>query len=141
MREQSANCKYQSLTERKNAFTCALGFHGGFPYIGNCLTCIENNQNNPEHVERAIMAFPKKREDTHVDPSMRAKARSLAKAALDESKAITQKEPPVSPEVIEQRLAICQGCERFDNGKCKDCGCYMKFKARMRSQHCPQGKW
>ena len=36
-----------------------------------------------------------------------------------------------------------QGCWHFDRKKikCKDCGCYIKVKARLKIEDCPQGYW
>jgi hypothetical protein len=48
MRAPAVICKYQQVTERKNAFLCTLGLHGGHPYLGNCLACLKNGQNTPE---------------------------------------------------------------------------------------------
>lgn len=39
----------------------------------------------------------------------------------------------------DRRLAICRACPEFDagQGRCKICGCYMSFKARLLSERCP----
>ena len=46
-------------------------------------------------------------------------------------------------EVIERRMAECQGCEHFIKGtsQCKKCGCFMKVKSRIATASCPIGKW
>ena len=41
----------------------------------------------------------------------------------------------------ENRIAICEGCERFKNDKCLECGCFMKVKAKWAEQSCPINKW
>jgi hypothetical protein len=76
-------------------------------------------------------------------PGLLKMARTATKALVDESKAVVQGEPPVTQEVVDERLAICLGCERFieDQKRCRDCGCFVKFKTRLRSQHCPRDKW
>ena len=43
------NCDHQAKTETKNLFICKIGMYGGHPYIGNCIACIRDNQNNPEY--------------------------------------------------------------------------------------------
>jgi hypothetical protein len=86
-------------------------------------------------------------------PSFSQMAKNVAQAAKDEIKARINKEPPVSQEEVERRLEICRGCEFFSPNvkalteaeqkqeRCIKCGCFMSFKARLRSQHCPIGKW
>ena len=54
--------------------------------------------------------------------------------------------PLVSAEVKAERLATCEGCEKFDqhNPKfrtCSVCGCSMDVKAGWAEQKCPLGKW
>ena len=52
-----------------------------------------------------------------------------------------------SQEQIDNRLAICQGCEFYENNSCLKCGCtlnrdknYMN-KLLWADQSCPVGKW
>jgi len=52
-----------------------------------------------------------------------------------------------SQEQIDSRLAICQGCEFYENNSCLKCGCtlnrdknYMN-KLLWADQSCPVGKW
>jgi hypothetical protein len=49
----------------------------------------------------------------------------------------------VSNEVYEDRIAICKGCVYYfkPTGTCKDCGCFMKIKARLAPMECSQKKW
>lgn len=60
----------------------------------------------------------------------------------------------VSEEIRLQRIATCEGCERFnsEHRKCLECGCYIDVKAgcknnrnpkklRFEITHCPLGKW
>ena len=53
-------------------------------------------------------------------------------------------------EEVEQLLAICQQCEKYNalKGYCRVCGCKCNNlknaflnKLRMESQHCPEKKW
>jgi len=58
------------------------------------------------------------------------------------------------------RLSICRACPKYkrnalvgptcgtlaspeydENGKEIACGCILNIKTRMKSKHCPQGKW
>jgi hypothetical protein len=36
-----------------------------------------------------------------------------------------------------RRLAICEACPRFLGGRCKICGCRLRAKIAMASEHCP----
>ena len=49
----------------------------------------------------------------------------------------------VPNEVYEDRLAICKECIYYfkPTGTCKDCGCFMKIKARLAPMECSQKKW
>lgn len=42
-----------------------------------------------------------------------------------------------------KRLAICNECPSLFKATwtCKECGCFMKVKARMDWTECPLGKW
>jgi hypothetical protein len=48
---------------------------------------------------------------------------------------------------LEDRLAICKGCEFWDQkgfgntGKCTKCGCSTQAKLRMATAKCPIDKW
>ena len=41
------------------------------------------------------------------------------------------------------RWETCQACEHFykPTGTCKECGCFMKLKTKLRAASCPVGKW
>ena len=49
----------------------------------------------------------------------------------------------VPNEVYEDRIAICRSCVYYfkPTGTCKDCGCFMKIKARLAPMECSQKKW
>jgi len=49
----------------------------------------------------------------------------------------------VPNEVYEDRIAICKSCIYYfkPTGTCKDCGCFMKIKARLAPMGCSQKKW
>ena len=56
-----------------------------------------------------------------------------------------------SPEVRDQRLAICRGCDNHRDGRClsvivegkvkEGCGCELKMKTLNPVPTCPQNKW
>lgn len=41
------------------------------------------------------------------------------------------------------RLDICRACPRLFKPtlQCKECGCFMRVKTRLKSSTCPIGKW
>jgi hypothetical protein len=48
----------------------------------------------------------------------------------------------VSKESQDRRLAICAKCPKFTEKKtCKVCGCVLKFKTKLATDHCPEGRW
>ena len=46
-----------------------------------------------------------------------------------------------SPEERSRRIRICEGCSHYINKKCKLCGCYASFKAKIDGESCPVNKW
>ena len=49
----------------------------------------------------------------------------------------------VPDNVYKDRIAICKDCIFYfkPTGTCKDCGCFMKIKARLAPMACSQKKW
>jgi len=47
----------------------------------------------------------------------------------------------VTAEQYEQRLAICDTCDRRSGTRCLQCGCGLALKARGRAFQCPLKKW
>lgn len=47
----------------------------------------------------------------------------------------------VKNEVLEERLHICKKCDRFQEGLCRACGCYVSLRAAAKKQKCPYRKW
>jgi hypothetical protein len=47
----------------------------------------------------------------------------------------------VTPDVLQQRLQTCAGCENHTGVRCRLCGCFTSVKARMAHEECPIGKW
>ena len=86
-------------------------------------------------------------------PSVSQMAQNAANAAKSEIVARLNRTPPVSEEEQKRRLDICRECEYFTPNiaelperqrkqeRCVKCGCFMNFKTKLRSQHCPIGKW
>ena len=49
----------------------------------------------------------------------------------------------VGQQTYDKRIEICKGCAYYfkPSGQCKRCLCFMKIKARIGSQSCPQKYW
>lgn len=45
--------------------------------------------------------------------------------------------------ISKQRLSICLDCDRLIKvtAQCKECGCFMKLKTRLKHARCPLEKW
>jgi hypothetical protein len=45
--------------------------------------------------------------------------------------------------VAEERISICNGCDRLIKATktCKECGCFMTAKTKLPNAECPLGKW
>jgi hypothetical protein len=45
--------------------------------------------------------------------------------------------------MADERLKICNECDRFDESlsKCRECGCFMKAKTQLPMAVCPINKW
>jgi len=41
----------------------------------------------------------------------------------------------------QERIDICGTCDRYENDKCKECGCIMSIKVMFPHSDCPLGKW
>lgn len=49
----------------------------------------------------------------------------------------------VDEQTEDERIAICKSCDRLIKltMQCKECGCFMNFKARLKKASCPIKKW
>ena len=49
----------------------------------------------------------------------------------------------LTKEEAQKRYDICKECDRFIplTAQCKECGCIMKLKVKMRNSKCPLDKW
>lgn len=49
----------------------------------------------------------------------------------------------VSTEDADKRFVICQICPSLisPTKQCKECGCFMKLKVKLKQATCPLGKW
>lgn len=47
----------------------------------------------------------------------------------------------IDADAIAVRRAACESCERWEHGRCLECGCYTWAKTRLTRERCPLGKW
>jgi len=120
--------------------------------------CLDNAE-----VERIQKTYRTEQHTPHVQiipppvpsnmPSAIQMAKNLATAVTEEAQAVLHGEEPVTQEEVDRRIGICNGCPNFTKNntslpehvrkqeRCTLCGCFMAYKSRLRSQHCPDGKW
>ena len=63
--------------------------------------------------------------------------------AKETKKFIEAGAPIISTEEYSIRLLECNKCEHLirKSMRCGQCGCLLQAKARMKTAHCPLGKW
>jgi hypothetical protein len=71
-------------------------------------------------------------------PPLTTQAVNFAKAALNHAIGGFRR---TSPEEYGRRINICGGCDKFTEGRCSSCGCFLETKTSWEEQHCPDGKW
>lgn len=47
----------------------------------------------------------------------------------------------INEELGKQRTKVCRNCVNYDNGRCKECGCFIDLKTRVPQEECPIGRW
>jgi hypothetical protein len=81
-------------------------------------------------------------ENIHQYPPLVQQARSLARVMWESGKRAVKKLPVIaSIDVANERLTICGGCDKNDNGRCSACGCHINSKTQLIASSCPLGKW
>jgi hypothetical protein len=53
------------------------------------------------------------------------------------------KQNRTSDDIADKRMSICNDCDRLIpvTHQCKECGCFMKMKVKLKAATCPLGKW
>ena len=137
-------CDFRIATEREGTYFCR---HRRVHSVGNlveadvCCTCIWHGTecHDPRIVPDDPLNQPEaERVVPHEFPPMRQRvwnlARSLTDFVMDGLKTVTA-------EQYEDRLKICDGCDRRREDYCVECGCSLSLKARGRAFQCPLQKW
>lgn len=47
----------------------------------------------------------------------------------------------LSQEAYDARLKVCESCDRYDNGQCLECTCFVKLAANLSTKKCPLNRW
>jgi len=122
--------------------SCTLGLHDSTPTEGNCRACMAASENNEQYAKGILEK--RKQAFANPSPSLATKASSLFEAA---SQFAINGFKRATTEQLEERLAICKGCELWNpsgfggTGSCNKCGCSTQAKLRMSTSKCPIDKW
>ncbi len=83
-----------------------------------------------------------------VEPTIIKKAASVTSALAKEALSIITKKKKdriVTQQRATEKLNFCKTnvCGKYNSSKetCSSCGCYVKFKTRLKSASCPHGYW
>ena len=79
-------------------------------------------------------------------PSFSEQSKNLAKFSWDVVQHLIKngvESLPVSEEIYNQRMNICNSCSSYDASqqRCKECGCFLPVKAKTIFDGCPLKKW
>ncbi len=122
--------QYICIIKRATQLNAAQLFH---------LIGISMDSTNEEQAERHAQRFLVQSKPAAY-PSWTAMAGNLARAVGGVASAAVRGEAIVASEEEQaRRLAICHACESYEpvGDRCRDCGCYLAWKTRIASQHCP----
>lgn len=62
-------------------------------------------------------------------------------ALIAKNKAATPEKYRVTEDVYDQRVALCEECEKLSGPTCMACGCYVELRAIRKDSRCPYKKW
>ena len=71
-------------------------------------------------------------------PPLRTQVMNAAKSA---ARFVARGLPVVSADERARRLAICQSCPDFQDGRCLHCGCRVAAKDWLGTERCPINRW
>lgn len=78
-------------------------------------------------------------------PSIKCCIKNAAQSTFKvvKNKLIRQQSILISIDIRNKRFSVCQSCDLFnhDNGRCNECGCFMKVKSLLSAMECPLDKW
>lgn len=76
----------------------------------------------------------------HAYPPLAKQAGSLSRSLWDWA---VSGFSAASEEEQARRLAICEACplRNAEDRRCWKCGCFTDAKVKLKTEHCPEGKW
>lgn len=106
---------------------------------------LKNAEHNPATPSRDIGPIPPKRMSRCCgnDPPTKKMLDLLKSGGMAAAKWALSGFPVVTQDEQNKRLDICDECDHLytEAARCNLCGCYVKVKAWMSTEHCPQEKW
>ena len=71
------------------------------------------------------------------------RAEELKNGATARPTDLLDKENYTSEEMSSARMSICEECPRLvkTTKQCKECGCFMRLKVKIKTAACPLSKW
>ena len=57
------------------------------------------------------------------------------------NKAATPLKYRAAEDVYDQRITICEACEKLSGPTCLACGCFVELRAIRKESRCPYKKW
>lgn len=103
---------------------------------------MNTNSLTPEEISNEVEKI--KNENLSQYPSIFQMGRSLVKQGWLAAVSMSRGQPLMAnPATASARLEICEACTFFnkEEGRCKQCGCYMRAKVHLESAACPMSYW
>lgn len=67
---------------------------------------------------------------------------SVVERHMNNTIPIITEQPPEDRSSVAFRIETCKNCDRLNSlNFCRECGCFMPAKVRIKSAACPIGKW
>jgi ribosomal protein L37E len=126
------------IRTRKAACACSCNIDFGDP----CASCPKQRWGPVFCEQLEDVEFLEEIDESCFPPPVNL-ASNLLSAVGSEIKARINGTSALGSKEVARRYAICEGCEYFHakSKRCTQCGCFLKWKTALRSQHCPIGKW
>lgn len=61
--------------------------------------------------------------------------------SIQELIAALPEEEKAAEQEYRRRLALCEGCDKLQNGMCLSCGCFVQVRAAKKRESCPWERW
>ena len=123
------SCKYRVATTQKGVHFCQhRNVHSSRNLVEDeiCYSCIWHNVECPNPIpvpEKPLeQSLPQRSGPPTVMPSLFARAWNLTQSLIDFT---ADGFETVTKEQYEQRLSICEKCDRRRENYCVECGCYL----------------